>query len=119
MLGDRGDFVIGEGKKALLDIALSYLDGMEHDLIILPGRVVLERLTPTGRKREVKPESRVTPQVMAAGVHDLIGDRPMALDSGHDQSQKFAGYHCRITVLARGLFSGGLEVSFRVLKSPH
>lgn len=119
MLADRGDFAIGEGKKVFLNVAASYLNGFEHDLIILPGKVVLERLTPSGIQREVKPDSRLTSEVMAAGVHDFIGDKPLALDSGVDLSQSFAGYRCRVTVFARGLFSGGLEVSFRVLNSSH
>lgn len=118
MLPDRGDFAPGRGEKILLEIAAAYLDGMEHDLFLMAGQVVLERLTPIGRKRDVKPEPRLSAAVIAAGAHDLMGDQPISLDSCRDMARSFSGYRCRVTVLPVGLFSGGLEISFRVLERP-
>lgn len=118
MLPDRGDFVPGRGERILLEIAAAYLDGMDHDLLLMAGQVVLDRLTPVGRQRVVKPEPRLSAEVIAAGAHDLMGDGPLALDSCRDMAKSFSGYRCRVTVLPVGLVSGGLEISLRVLEHP-
>lgn len=118
MLPDRGDFAPGRGEQLLLEIAAAHLDGMEHDLFLMAGQVVLQRLTPIGRKRDVKPEPRLSAAVIAAGAHDLMGDQSISLDSCRDMARSFSGYLCRVTVLPVGLVSGGLEISFRVLEHP-
>ncbi|EKT4528340.1 hypothetical protein [Pseudomonas asiatica] len=115
MLADRGDFPPGLGEQILLEVAAAYLDGREHNLVLMAGQVVIESLSPAGRGRDVRIEPRLSVQVMAAGIHDLMGDKPLAVDHNLNMVRYFAGYRCRLTVFPVGLIGGGLEVSLRVL----
>lgn len=118
LLADRGDLAPGQGEQLIFDIAAIYLDGIQHDLFLSAGQVVLERLTPTGRIHVIKPEPRLSAEVMAAAGHDLIGDRSFILDRNLIMTKSISGYRFRVTVMPVGLYGTGLEFSLRVLLAP-
>lgn len=118
MLPDRGDFAPGNGERQHFEIAASYLDGMQPDLFLSAGQVVQERLSPFGRSRTVTPEPRLSADIIAAAVHDMMDDKTISLDSFGLLARSHGGYRFRVTIMPGGMYARRLEISLRVLQAP-
>ncbi len=118
MLANSGDYAPGQGERRLFEIAGTYLAGMQPDLYLSAGQVVQETLSPTGRRKTVTPDSRLSADVIAAAVHDLAGDKPIDLSSFRILGRSVGGYLFTVTIMPCGRYVKHMEIYLRVLKAP-
>lgn len=114
MLPDRGDVPPGSGERQLFEIAASHLDGMQPDLFLSAGQVVKE-MTPAGRSRTVASDPRLSADLIAAAVHDMVGDMNIRGASGGHVTRSHAGHTFKVMILPDGKYAKGLEIYLRVL----
>lgn len=118
LLPDRGNFAPGDGERQLFEIAANYLDGIQPDLYLSAGQVVQERLRLFGRSKTVASEPRLSADLIAAAVHDMVGVMPISIAGFGHLTRSLSGYTFRVTIMPDGKYAEGLEIYLRVLKAP-